>query len=470
MGEHWITWAVIAWIVYFVGLAGWIIWQRRAPAATLSWLWSLAALPFIGLIVYHLFGPQRLERQRSARSRRRERYGLAEMRKNRLADESVENEVAKRSSALALASGQFPVATAKSVELLVDGAATYGALLKAIAGATDHIHLEYYIYEPDQVGSQILDALAERARAGITVRVLLDAVGGGNADEAFFATLSAAGGQIERFHPIRIWSPKPLLNLRTHRKIAIIDGRIGFTGGVNICNDHDERVCDDYFHDLHMRVEGRGVQWLQYLFIDDWQYAVDESIDGDSLFPDLPAGDENIQVVASGPHDDDDPIYRVMVQAISDARERVWITTPYLVPPEPALMALGNAALAGVDVRIVVPKESDSTITTLAARSYYKQLIELGVRIYEYQPRMIHAKSMVIDDALAIVGTANFDNRSFTLNFEVCVLWYGEDAARTLARFFEAARRESEEVSVDRQIGKLAYFQESVARLLSPIL
>ncbi len=257
------------WIVYLAGLSVWIVLQKREPVATISWLVSLAALPYIGFVVYHVFGPQRIRRHRLRRARAR--VGLP----GEAADGEQDSlELAR----LGYATSGLPPTTAHRVDLLVDGAATYDALLEAVACARDHIHLEYYIYTPDRSGAALRDALVERARAGVKVRLLLDAVGSSRTPRTFFADLLDAGGELAWFHPMRfgrVWE-RPWLNMRTHRKIVVIDGRIGFAGGINITDAENERLRADAYRDLHLRLQGDTVRVLQMVFVEDWVYASGE--------------------------------------------------------------------------------------------------------------------------------------------------------------------------------------------------
>ena len=258
----------LGWLGYLVWLGMWIVLQKREPVATLSWLISLAALPFVGFVVYYFFGPQRIQRQRMRRVRARAALpapppGLQP------GPDAIE--LAK----IAQATTGLPPTTATRAQLLIDGAATYDALLDAVAKAREHIHLEYYIFLPDRTGTALRDALVERARNGVHVRLLLDAVGSGKTKQRFLQPLIDAGGEVAWFHPMKlVWFWKrPWLNMRTHRKIVVIDGKVGFTGGINITDEEDERLRSDAYRDLHLRLEGDVVRELQLVFIEDWAYA-----------------------------------------------------------------------------------------------------------------------------------------------------------------------------------------------------
>ncbi|WP_246022930.1 cardiolipin synthase [Cognatilysobacter terrigena] len=456
------AWLLAGWLVYLVGLGLWIVLQKREPAATLAWLISLAALPYVGFVVYYVFGPQRIRRQRLRRGRARARMPET--------PDSAEAAESRELARLGLATTRLPASTATDVRLLVDGGATYDALLEAIGNAQEHVHLEYYIFEPDRTGTRVRDALIERARAGVAVRLLIDAVGSAKVGHRFLAPLLEAGAEVAWFHPMLSRWRRPWLNMRSHRKIVVIDGRIGFTGGINVTDEEDERLRPDAYRDLHLRLEGDVLASLQQVFIEDWIYATGQRP------PSLPRvtfepGEVSAQVVVSGPDASWEAIHRMHVSAIHGARQRVWLATPYFVPGEAAMMALTSAALAGLDVRLLVPRTSDSRLVTYAARSYFDELLAAGVRIHEYGPRMLHTKALLCDDDIAIIGSANFDHRSFRLNFEVSMLFRDAGIAASLADILHHDMSHAPRVRVDRHRSFLrAKLPEALARLMSPLL
>ena len=461
------TWLTVGWALYMLWLGGWIVLQKREPAATLSWLISLAALPYIGFFIYYVLGPQRIVRHRARRQRH---YARLPREAAGAGDESVELRT------LAHATTGLAPSTAREVRLLVDGGHKYPALLAAIAQAREHIHLEYYIYNPDRTGGALLDALVERARAGVKVRLLVDAMGSKLANRRYFAPLLDAGGELAWFHPSRLPLPwrRPWLNLRTHRKLVVIDGKIGFLGGINITDEEDERLRDDAYRDLHLRIEGDVVHALQDVFVEDWAYATERSDFVGEVVRTLPsaqAGPIRAQLLISGPDSAWEAIHRMHVSAIHAATRRVWLTTPYFVPGEAAMMALTSAALGGLDVRLLVPKISDSRLVTWCVRSYYDDLLAAGVKVYEYGPRMLHSKTLLVDDSMAIIGSANFDNRSFRLNFESSLLLEDAGIAAELAQLIERELASAPRVRADRPRPLLTTrLPEALARLLAPLL
>ena len=462
---HWLIAAlIIGWLVYVSVVSVWVIMQRSEPVATLGWLMALAFLPYVGFLVYYVLGPQRI--RRSGHRREAAHAAIGARGKSNIGDEAV---VLSR---MAQSMTGYPRTTATRVDLLVDGGATYDALVEAINASQRHVHVEYYIYAGDRTGLRIRDALIERAKAGVKVRMLLDGVGS-KLERKFAQPLHEAGVELAFFHPVRWWAlfSRPTVNMRSHRKIVICDGTIGFTGGINVTDDENETLNDKAFHDLHLRIEGDAVRWLQVAWLEDWQYATQKTITDDALFADPAPGPISAQVIPAGPDNAWEPIHRMQVEAIHAAQHRVWLATPYFVPSRAALFALEGAAMRGLDVRIVVPKRSDSRLVTAAARSYFDKALKAGVRIYEYGPRMLHCKVLLTDEALAMIGTSNFDTRSFSLNFEIVMLFCDEGVSGTIEASMKADMALSTEVT--KRSAKppfLSRLGEATARLFSPML
>ncbi|MDB5732040.1 MAG: cardiolipin synthase [Variovorax sp.] len=476
ISPEWRTGLSLAWSGYLAVLSVWIVMQKRAPVSTMSWVLALALLPFVGFVVYYFLGPQRLRKQRIRRLRSRAGEHAAEdvalLRDARHNAPPALRHIAE----LATATCGIPVSSATEVRLLSGGAATFDAIFEAIRAARDHVHLEYYIFEPDRIGTALRDLLVEKAQQGVAVRLLLDALGSKRIGRKFMAPMFAAGVKVALFHDTRIGRRlRPVTNYRTHRKIVVCDGRVGFTGGINITDEEDERTRADAYHDVHVRIEGSAVRWLQTTFLEDWTYASGEKArDADRtlarLLPNVPPGDIAVQIVTSGPDSQLEAIHRVHLSAIQSATHRAWLTTPYFVPGEPAMMALTGAALRGVDVRLLVPRRSDSRIVSAAARSYYDELIAAGVKVWEYKARMLHSKTLVVDDHCAMIGTANFDNRSFRLNFEVMAVVYGDALAVPLAAQFETDLCKASPVRAQRRQDFWQRLMDATARLFSPLL
>lgn len=469
------------------GLAAWafviavvIILQRRSAAATLAWILVLLFLPVVGLVVYRLIGPLRLERKKLRRVATRrvisEALGALQALRAQGADGDEHVQLAR----LGMGLGEVSPLRAEEIDIYLDGASAYDAILAAVAAARQHVHLEYYIWEPDTIGTRLRDALIERARAGVRVRMLIDGTGASGLSRKFLAPLRDAGALVAWFNPIRLGSlrlRRP--DFRTHRKIVVCDGSVGFTGGMNITDFHSAQLSTEYWRDTHMRVTGAAVWGLQRMFIENWNFASSAACPIDiETFPQRAdtqpprTGGHLVQILGSGPDSDAYAIHKAVFTAVNQSSRRVWLTTPYFVPDEPLLAALVTAALRAVDVRLIVPKRSDSRIVDLAARSYFPELLTAGVRVYEYETRFIHAKTVVCDDDVAIIGTANLDNRSFRLNFEVAAIVFGEPINRRLAEAFTTDLGECRELSgpaLARQPFRTRLGQ-AAARLISPLL
>lgn len=480
LSDEWSTGLSLAWSAYIAILSIWIVLQKRAPVSTMSWILSMALLPFLGFVVYYFLGPQRLKKQRLKRLR--SRAGHRDDADMALLRDDIERAppALRQMAALGRAACGLPVSSATSAQLLSGGAATFDSMFEAIRQARHHVHLEYYIFEPDRIGTALRDLLVQKARQGVVVRLLVDALGSKSLGRSFMAPLHEAGAKVGLFHDTRIGRRlRPVSNYRTHRKILVCDGTVGFTGGVNITDEEDLRARPDAYHDVHLRFEGSAVRWLQTTFLEDWAYATGESPQNTDKFlkpllpelhPDDEAGDIPVQVVTSGPDNPLEAIHRMHIAAINASCHRAWLTTPYFVPGEPALMALTSAALRGVDVRLLVPHRSDSGIVSAAARSYYDELIAAGVKVWEYKARMLHSKTLVVDDNCAMIGTANFDNRSFRLNFEVMAVVYGPVLAEPLAAQFEIDLRNAAPVPAHRRQRFAMRLFDATARLFSPLL
>ena len=462
--------AVLLFWIAVVGVI--IVLQRRSAASTLAWLFALTFLPFVGLVIYRYLGPLRLERKKLKRniSRRAVQEVLAAQ--TVLAEQDAEHQ---QLALVAIALGEATPLRAEEVELYFDGDSAYTAILAAVAAATHHIHIEYYIWEPDKIGTELRDALIARAKAGVQVRLIVDGTGSNHLKKRWLQPLRDAGIQFAQFNPVRLRSIRVRRpDFRTHRKIVVCDGHVGFTGGMNITDSHSAARSPEFWRDTHMRVSGAAVWALQRLFTEDWNFASGQMcpID-DATFPQpTKNGDHLVQIVGSGPDSNAFAIHKSYFTAINQATDRLWMTTPYFVPDEALLMAIVSAALRDVDVRLIVPRRGDSRLVDLAARSYFPELLEAGVRVFEYETRFIHAKTMVCDSDVAIVGTANLDNRSFRLNFEVAAIVFGDTANTELAAAFKRDLGDSREVirsEFERQ-PLLRRLGQGSARLMSPLL
>jgi cardiolipin synthase len=448
--------------------------------ATLAWILILAWIPVFGIVVYLLIGPRRLKRKRLRYRRGKSRLTAAvgALLDNPEITAAVSGPPPHWQSLIELAqkSGQSRLWRAKHVDLLNAGDACYAAIEQAIAETRQHVHLEYYIFEPDTVGTRIRDLLVTKARAGVQVRLLVDAIGSSSLGRRFLRPLAEAGAEFAIFNPLSLARFRPdLFNFRTHRKIVVCDGRIGFVGGVNIWDVHSAAVSGKAaWRDTHVRIEGPPVSDLQMALFEDWHFATGSAPSGAVFFPehDREACGPWLQVLASGPDQDHFAIEKFCFAAIAGAKQRVSISTPYFVPNESLLAALMTAALRGVEVRLLVPERGDGWLVAAAARSYFDELIQAGVQIYEYQPTMLHSKLLLVDDDISLVGTANMDNRSFRLNFEIAAVIYDARTVQLLEEEFSTDLRHSRKVGLRKTRRKPGFQKllEATARLFSPML
>ena len=476
----WFEIFVASYMVWVLLACASLLMSRRSPQSTLAWMFAFIALPVVSGFYYLLFGPRRLQR-------RKRRYGLARAEAGRVSQylrstagqKSPQLDVdAAGLAAVGRRLGQGMPTFADEVTLLDNGDRKMRELEAAIRGAKSHVHLEYYIWEPDRIGTQFRDLLVEARKRGVEVRVLVDAVGSGRAKPRFWKPLVDAGGEVLVFNPVEIRTGRlHFANFRTHRKIAIIDGRIGFLGGINL---HDPASAKgsgkDAWRDQHARIVGEPVRKLQRLFLEQWTYAGGafslEKGDVPVYFPAATGEGRGVptQILASGPDEDTAALHAFFLAAIATARRRIWIETPYLIPDEPLEAALRVAVLRDVDVQVIVPKQGDSRLVTAASHTYCDSLGRAGIQIFEYGPPMLHAKTLLVDDTMGIVGTANLDNRSFRLNFEVAAAFYDRDVIHHLARRFEDDRAFSKPFPHKRRGPRVTQMLESVARLTSPVL
>jgi cardiolipin synthase len=487
-----VTIITIGQLVYVVGLAVWILFEKRSPLATIAWILALIALPYVGFIVFFFLGPRRLVRKRLKHKRARGAIsattplGASEPPRAQY-DPRVEQLVH-----LVTKTGEPPPSQCESVEIFHDALKTYDALEEAIAAAKHHVHVCSYIFDHRRSGLRFREALIAKAKAGVIVRLLVDDVGSASLNRRFTKPMRDAGVMFAKFNEVAFSRIRSRIDFRNHRKIVVCDGIVGFTGGVNVSDDYlgpiggpkpaADRIRDARkeqkghsapWRDTHVRVAGDAVRWLQLTFLDDWYYATRYAARDKEYFPlQTRRGQHLVQIVASGPDRDVEPIQKLYFAAIAASRERVYVTTPYFVPDDAILTALTTAAMRGVDVRVLVPRRSDSFVVTAAARSYYDTLLAAGVRVYEYKPTMIHSKTVVVDDFFAAVGTANMDNRSFRLNFEVSAILYGSEHAESLCKQFRTDLGLAKEIKTATRLHVPLGWRvaEAGARLLSPLL
>ena len=485
---HWQNILFVIWSVYLVVLVGTILLQKRNPISSLAWILSLALIPVAGLFIYHFFGPRKIAKQKMSRSQKRLFvHRQQEIWKNKIEPTKLKDRHLPIISLIRQISNMPPTYTT-AYEIYSGGEETYSAIFKSIENASEYILLEYYIFAPDQTGTALRDLLIKKLNAGLKVFLLVDSMGSIKLRRSFMKDFEDAGGHLCYFHKIGWAGISSLINFRNHRKIVICDGVVAFTGGVNITDTQDLRLNPNAYHDVHMRFEGPIVEWFETVFTEDWHYSnrnaeqlllylkdkSDERLlrqreQVEQLTDNTKIRSLSMQLIPSGPDNELAPILRVMVEAMHMAQHRIYLTTPYFVPDQSALFALTSAALRGVDVKVLVPKKTDTYIVGKAAQSWYEDLIKCGIKVYTYMPRMLHTKTMIIDDDISFIGSTNFDYRSFYLNFELSVISYSKKINQSLSDEFYQTLEQSELFSLTPLPLKERLIQAS-ARLLSPIL
>ncbi len=463
-----LTWATIPHILL----------RNKPPASTLAWIWAVILFPYGGTIFYFVFGTDRLVRQKLRATREMDVSGARADRQVDATTKALVDLLPERERpGVALLSHlhEYPTSCAGETRLLVDGGEFYDVLAARIDQARHHVHVEFYIWQDDARGNAIRDRLVAAAQRGVEVRLLLDPIGCFGLWRSHFARLIEAGGKFAWFrtaHPLRNqWT----FTLRNHRKLQIIDGRRCFVGGMNMGREYageDPKVGP--WRDLQIEVSGGAARRFQMIFADDWFFATQEKLLGDEYYP-LPEETQEllVQPMTDGPDDPDDPIEMSLVWMLNIARERVWLTAGYFGPNEPLLTALQLASARGVDVRMLVAGKSDHPFLVNVGRSYYEELLRYGVKIYEYEAGINHAKVALVDSEWLMVGSANLDVRSMRLNFELNALVRDPKTAAHLERvlekdFEQGSRRIVEEEFVQRS--RWQRFKESLVRPLSPLV
>ncbi|MCK8479446.1 cardiolipin synthase [Psychroserpens algicola] len=450
------------------------------PTKTVSYIIILALFPFFGLIIYYLFGQQYRKTkifnrkhiinsniiQSASKSMKMEGKDLRKI------NEKLDDKI--KLVKLLRASERSPLTVRNEVDILFNGEVKFERLLTDLNNATKHIHIEYYIIKDDTIGTKVLDVLCEKARNGVEVKMSYDDVGS-KLTSKMKQRLNESGVEHFPFMPVLFSSLTGKSNYRNHRKIAVIDGEIGYVGGINISDNYVNNESSTlYWRDTHLRIYGEAVKVLQFHFLTTWDFVTEASIEiKDSYFPEtICEKDVAIQIAASGPDTDWANIMEAILTAINNAEHYIYITTPYFIPNDQVVTAMQIAAKIGVDVKLIVPKNSDSWIAQHATNSFLEPLMEAGVQIYRYSKGFVHAKTMVVDEVFSTIGTCNFDNRSFNINFEINALMYDIEQSKLLKAKFLEDLEDSEIINLEDWIKRPRFdkLKESFSRLWAPML
>lgn len=449
-----------------------VISENRNPIKTMAWVMAVVFLPFVGIIWYAFFGQDTTKKHLISKRM------YSKLKKRPLDEMEIPVEIFVPGEHVSLVNllknmDYTPLLGGNDVKLFTSGKEKFDQLFADIEQARNHIHVEYYVFMDDEIGCRFQEALIRKAREGLEIRIIYDSFGSRKAKEKFFEAFRMAGIETEPFLKLTWSALTSRLNYRNHRKMVIIDGRIGYIGGMNVADRYINGCEWGHWRDTHARIEGKGVQGLQSVFLIDWYFVSQTLITSRSYFPMLDNfGECPLQIVNSGPLSEENEISYGITQAIYEARKSIFIQTPYFLPPDTMVHALQAAALRGVDVRLMLSKRSDVALAQLASRSYFKEMLHAGVKIYQYRKGFLHAKMMVFDHSLTLIGSANFDSRSFDQNFEVEAFIYDDKLAQQADDIFTEDQRLCEQISLrewtKRPLAKR--FLESLLRLFAPLL
>lgn len=449
-----------------------VLLDNRNPVKTMAWILVLVFLPVVGLAFYFFFG----------RNTRKERLiskkGFSRLSKRPMAEYQAQEALGDFTGRNQLIPFFHRVSNAlpfegNDVQVFTDGYSMYQELFRRIAKAKHHIHLEFYIFENDAVGRLLRDLLIDKAREGVSVRLLYDDVGCWDVNPMFYDEMLCEGIEVRSFLKVRFPQFTSKVNYRNHRKLAIIDGNVGFIGGMNIALRYLKGVPWGVWRDTHICLKGKAVYGIQTAFLTDW-FAVDRTLlTSAQYFPKMDSvGTSVVQIVTSDPVGEWHDIMLGLVKAISCAQRYIYVETPYFLPTEQVMAAFQTAALSGVDVRLMIPKKADAFITHKGTMSYLDELMKSGVKVYFYRAGFLHSKLWVADDEWASVGSTNLDFRSFEHNFEANAFFYDEKTVCTLKEIFLEDMKKC--MTLSQKIWDKRSFKnkivESVVRLLAPLL
>ncbi len=458
-----------------------VVLENGNPLKTLSWLLVILFIPVVGMVFYFTFGRNYRKQKIYKRKSIEDRARLADHadRQAMLLSAALSGESrAVRSKEhlihLMLKNNRSLLTDDNQLDLLVNGKEAFPAMLDAIASATRFIHLEFYRFEPDNLGMEFSELMMKKAREGVTVRFIYDDVGSWRIRKPFLRMMREAGVEIYPFMPVRLPILSSKINYRNHRKILVVDGKVGFVGGFNIADKYLEGLPHlGPWIDTHLRIRGEAVAALDRVFVTDWDFVSGEELPPDSSLEHVVSTGHRslVQVASSGPDTDWATILQVYFSAIATARSSIYMTSPYFSPDDSLLTALKTAALSGVEVKMIFPEYSDSIIANWNTRSYIEELLDAGIGVYLHRNGFIHSKYLLVDGVFSSVGSPNLDVRSFDLDFEVTALIYDEEFASRLGALFAEDLKNCVRVTREEWAGRRRRdrYKESVARIFGPL-
>jgi len=479
---YFFLWAIVV-LTNLIAALVIVFYERRSPQVAAAWILLLVFLPVVGFIVYiffgrHLYGKYKYGKKLEA-DKEFEKFSfrqLASLGKKDL--KTVPEEMFEPTITLLLNQDQAIYTGNNEIEVYIRGEDKFKAMKEAIQNAKKHIHMEYYIIRNDALGKEIMDLLAEKAASGVKVRLLFDAVGVHKVPSSFYKKVKKNGGDVQIAFPLLVPFINTRINYRNHRKILVVDGEVGFIGGFNIGAEYLGKGPLGYWRDTHLKICGGGVAGLQRRFILDWNYAAKEKRikDDTTYYSDkiiTPREGKAVQIASSGPDTPGAAIYSGFLSLIGHAKKSIYIQTPYFIPDQSIFEALRVACLSGIDVRIIIPNKPDHPFVYWASYSYLGDLIRLGAKGYTYEHGFIHSKTAVFDGEATTIGTANWDIRSFKLNFETNAFIYDKEFGEQMNRIIlKELETDCEQVTVEKYNNRslVVRIKEGFCRLISPLL
>lgn len=462
----------ILFVITITGVVVIVVSENRNPVKTLAWLLVLLLLPVVGLFFYYFFGEDhRKKRLISKKMHKKLNRGSLE-RNERLENLSSPPKYSRLVSLLNRLNDS-PLYGGNNVEFYSHANEMLASLFAEIKKAKKSVHIQFFIFLDDEIGTKLADLLIEKAKEGVEVRLMYDDVGSWKAKRSFFKRIEKEGVKVSAFLKVRIPVLTSRVNYRNHRKVVVVDGQVGFMGGMNIADRYIDGINGGIWRDCHFKVTGRAVAGLQTSFIIDWYSTTKEFLSSHKYFPILRnEGDSLMQIVTSGPTGEFKGIHQGIFHAITNAKEYVYIQTPYFIPTENLMLAIQTAALSGVEVRLMLPEKSDTVFVHFATMSYIKDLLHSKVKVDFYKEGFLHSKLMIIDDSLVIVGSANMDVRSFEHNFEIDAFIYDKNVALDAKSIYQNDLKNTSPMELSEWLKRpvLKRFASSVSRLFAPLL
>ena len=459
-------------LLTIISVGGILITENRHPVKTFCWILIICILPVFGLVLWFFFGTSKRNKRLIDEKQLKVLKSIVVRTYPDRIEENIQGNSADLSKLLWMTGRSIPL-KGNSLKVYTVCQEMYDDLVRDLKTATDHIHFEFFKFEDDQIGRRIGEILIAKARAGVQVRVQYDHVANYFRGK-FYNWLKEGGVEVEPFLKVSLPFLSSDTNYRNHRKIVIIDGRIGYAGGMNIAQRYATGIKRGNWRDTHFRVVGPAVSEMQVVFLTDWCFSRKELLDDQRFFPRVESDDNvTMQIASSGPMDQWNVTMQGMMRIITRAKSYVYIQSPYLIPTEPVMSALRDTALAGVDVRLMIPYHGDrGVIPALASRSYVAQALEAGVKVYFYNGGYLHAKTIVSDDEIVTIGSTNLDVRSFEQDFEINAFIYDSNLAVQMKEIFLRDQDDCSWVTAEQWAyrPKLEKVKESVARLFSPLL